>query len=138
MYDNPWAFEGGEFHSEDIGEYVGFVYQITNLTNGMKYIGKKNFARRVTKPPLKGKTRKRRSVVESDWQEYYGSNKQLQEDVVALGSEKFKREILRLCKTKGEMSYYEAKFQFERDVLFRDDYYNSWIAVKVSRSHVKV
>ena len=55
---------------EDIPEgYIGFVYLITNLTTGQKYIGKKLAQFKRTKPPLKGKKLKRRSTVESDWRD---------------------------------------------------------------------
>ena len=86
---------------------IGFVYLITNLTTGQKYIGKKL---------------KRRSVVESDWRDYWGSSDRLNADVQALGPEKFTREILYLCKSKAEISYLEAREQFERRVLETDDY----------------
>jgi hypothetical protein len=38
-----WLHNGIEFTSEDIKNYVGFVYLITNQTNGKQYIGKKLF-----------------------------------------------------------------------------------------------
>jgi hypothetical protein len=98
-------------------DHIGFVYIITNLKTGQKYIGKKLAQFKRTKPPLKGKKLKRRSVVESDWREYYGSSDRLNADVQALGPEHFTREILYLCKSKAEMSYLEAREQFERRVL---------------------
>jgi len=66
-----WVYQGKEFTSDMIGDYVGFVYCLTDTENGKKYIGKKKFTRKITRPPLKGKKRKRRSVAESDWQTYY-------------------------------------------------------------------
>jgi len=126
-----WLYNNVEFN--DIGEYVGFVYLITNLTNDRKYIGKKNFYFSKTRT-VKGK--RKRTKVESDWKDYYGSNKELQEDVERLGSYNFKREILRLCKSKGEFSYFEAKYQFEKNVLETDEYYNSWISCKIHKKHL--
>ena len=84
------------------------------------------------------KTRKRRvrTRVESDWKTYFSSSSQIQKLVEESGEEKFKREILKLCKTKGEMSYYEAKLQFENNVLFRDDYYNEFIGCRVHSKHL--
>lgn len=117
----------------DIGEYIGFVYLITNLTNNRKYIGKKNFYFSKTKQ-VKGK--KKKFKVESDWKEYYGSNKELQTDVETLGPDNFKREILKLCKTKAEFSYYEAKYQFDNNVLISDEYYNSWIMCRIHKKHL--
>jgi hypothetical protein len=97
------------------------------------YIGKKLLKRTKTHV-LKGK--KKKSQVESDWKEYYGSNKELNEDVQLLGPHNFKREIIMLCKTKGECNYYEAKYQFQYDVLNSKAYYNSWIMVKVHKNHL--
>ena len=37
-YENPWMYEGNPFTSDDIGDYYGFVYRITNTTNGKQYI----------------------------------------------------------------------------------------------------
>jgi hypothetical protein len=68
---------------------------------------------------------------------YYGSNEELKLLVENDGPERFSREILRLCETKGLMSYFEAKEQFDREVLFRDEYYNQFIGVKIHASHVK-
>jgi len=127
-----WLYNG--LPLEDIGDYVGFVYIITNLTNNRKYIGKKNFYFSKTKQ-VKGK--KKRFKVESDWKEYFGSNKELAADVKSLGEQNFMREILRLCKTKGEFGYFEAKYQFDNNVLESDEYYNTWIMVRVHKKHLK-
>ena len=122
---------------EEIPEgVIGFVYLITNLTTGQKYIGKKLAQFKRTKPPLKGKKLKRRSTVESDWREYYGSSVRLNADLQAQGPEKFTREILYYCKSKAEMSYLEAREQFERRVLESDDYYNGIINVRVGGSNI--
>ena len=126
-----WLYNDNLF--EDIADYVGFVYLITNLQNGKKYIGKKNFYFSKTRT-VKGK--KKRSKVESDWKKYFGSNKELLEDVEKLGQENFKREIIKLCKSKGEFGYYEAKYQFENNVLESNDYYNTWIMVRVHKKHL--
>jgi hypothetical protein len=113
---------------------IGFVYLITNLKTGQKYIGKKLAQFKRTKPPLKGKKLKRRSTVESDWREYWGSSERLQADVAALGPENFTREILYFCTSKAEMSYIEAREQFDRRVLETDEYYNGIINVRVGGS----
>ncbi len=122
---------------EEIPEgYIGFVYLITNLKTGQKYVGKKLAQFKKTKPPLKGRKLKRRSTVESDWREYYGSSDRLNADVQQLGPENFTREILYYCKSKAEMSYLEAREQFERRVLESDDYYNGIINVRVGGSNI--
>lgn len=119
---------------------VGFVYLITNNITGRKYIGKKlaKFSKTTYKMvKLKNGTKKKkriRSKIDSDWQEYFGSSDDLKKDVVLLGQDSFKREILRYCKSKTEMSYYEAKYQFDNDVLLNEDkWYNGWISVKVRK-----
>ena len=132
-----WLYNGEEFTSEMIGDNIGFVYLITNKTNGKKYIGKKIFISKRKLPPLKGKTRRRTKLVESDWQTYYSSSEEINSLVEEQGSDIFLREILHLCKTKGEMSYLELKEQMDRKVLFDDDYYNGIIQVRIHRSHVK-
>jgi hypothetical protein len=132
-----WYYEGKEFTSEDIGEYMGFVYIITDKTNEKKYVGKKLFKSKRRLPPLKGKTRRRTKVVESDWQDYFGSSEEVKMLVEEHGRDNFHREILHLCNTKGVMSYLEAKEQFDRNVLLDDSYYNGIIQCKIHRSHVK-
>ena len=42
-YDNPWTYLGKTFESEDINEYYGFIYRITNTVNGHDYVGRKYF-----------------------------------------------------------------------------------------------
>ena len=128
-----WTYRGKEI-TKIPDEYEGFVYLITNLTNNQKYIGKKLAKFKTTKPPLKGKKNKRRGYKESDWRTYYGSSDRLNADVAALGKDKFTREILYLCKGRGEMSYIEAREQFDRRVLETDEYYNGIINVRVGGS----
>ena len=126
-----WFYNGQ--YIDNPGDYVGFVYLITNQITGRKYIGKKNFYFSKTKQ-VKGK--KKRYKVESDWLDYYGSNKELSADVEKLGKENFKREILMLCNTKGDFAYYEAKLQFDNKVLESNEYYNTWIMVRVHKKHL--
>lgn len=133
-YDNPWYYNNEPFTSENIGEYIGFVYLITD-TNGKKYVGKKLFISKRRAPPLKGKTRKRTIIKESDWKTYYGSSDEVK--TLIESGETFSREILHLCKSKGELSYMELKEQVDRQVLLRKDYYNGIIQVKIHSSHVK-
>ena len=113
-----------------------FVYLITNLTNNKKYVGKKLAKFKTTKPPLKGKKNKRRGYKESDWRTYWGSSDHLNADVVELGEDKFRREILYYCPSRGVASYLEAREQFERRVLETDDYYNGIINVRVGGSKI--
>ena len=130
-----WTYKGKEV-KEIPDDIEGFVYIITNLTNNKKYIGKKLAKFKTTKPPLKGRKNKRRGYKESDWRDYWGSSDKLNEDVQALGTDKFTREILYYCNSRGLMSYLEAREQFERRVLESDDYYNGIINVRVGGSKI--
>ena len=110
---------------------AGFVYEITNIINGRKYIGKKLAKFKRSRRPLKGRKNKRRYKIDSDWQDYYGSSDELTIDIKKLGKENFKREILFYCNSKAVMSYVEAREQFARKVLESNDYYNGHIRVRV-------
>lgn len=131
-----WTYNDNEY-DETPEEYQGFVYVITELDTDKKYIGKKFFWKPKTLPITKKRKRRVKTRVESDWRKYYGSSKEVQQLLEMKGSDNFKREILRLCKTKGECSYFEAKYQFDNDVLLRDDYYNEFIGCKIHSKHLK-
>lgn len=130
-----WYYNNKEF-TETPEEFHGFVYLITELDTGKKYIGKKFFWKPKTLPVTKTRKRRVKTRVESDWQSYWGSSKELQETVLNNGKDKYRRDILKLCVNKGECSYYEAKLQFEFDVLLRDDYYNEFIGCKIHSKHL--
>ena len=123
------------YQGKDVNELpedcVGFVYQITNTTNGRMYIGKKLAKFKRSRKPLKGRKNKRRYKIDSDWQDYYGASDELTIDIKKLGKENFKREILFYCNSKAVMSYVEAREQFARKVLESNDYYNVHIRVRV-------
>lgn len=132
-----WYYNGEEFTSEMIEDNVGFVYIITNVSNNKKYVGKKTLVSKRKLPPLKGKKRRRTKIVESKWQDYFGSSDEVNAILEEHGRDIFKREILHLCKSKSEMSYLELKEQMNREVLLNDEYYNGIIQVKIHRAHVK-
>jgi hypothetical protein len=124
--------DGSEFTEDMVGEAVGFVYLITNLNTGKKYVGKKLFTKSKTYQKNKKKKRKR---VSSDWQKYWGSNEELKADVKELGEQYFKRTILRLCSSKSQMSYYETYYIFfQHALLHPEDYYNSWVSCRINRN----
>ena len=133
-YENPWVFKGRTFLSEDINDLYGFVYRITNLQSGKKYIGRKYFWS-FRKPPGK----KRKVKQESDWQRYYGSCPELKEDIKKYGKEIFSREILSVHDSKGNCNFEETKQLFLNNVLSEalDDgspaYYNSNILGRYMR-----
>ena len=122
-----------EFNIED---YFGFVYLVTNLESGKKYIGKKFFHHTKKLPPLKGAKRKRTVTKESDWKTYWGSSSHLNDDILKWGEHRFTREILHYCPSRGVASYLEAREQFERKVLENDDYYNGIINVRIGGSDI--
>lgn len=136
-----WTYQGNIIN-ELPEDCVGYVYCIINTVTGRKYIGKKlaKFSKvkyKTIKQKNGKKKRKRiRSKIESDWQTYYGSSKELLNDIEKLGKDKFTREILHYCLSKAETSYTELKEQVDRRVLETDDYYNNIIQVRIHGSHI--
>ena len=134
IYENAWVYKGSAFTSADIGEFFGYVYCITNLQSGKKYIGRKYFTQR--RKPRGGK---RKVTSESDWKKYYGSSKELKDDVKKFGRSIFRREIISLHETLGKVNYEETKQLFLNNVLMEalDDgtpaYYNSNILGRYMR-----
>jgi hypothetical protein len=118
-------------------EYLGFVYEITDTLNQKYYIGKKLFWTTRKLPPLKGRKNKRHKRVETDWREYYSSSDALNAERKLIGNQYFKRKILIMCENKNQMSYFEAREQFARDVLLDKNYYNGFIGCKISAKGLK-
>ena len=133
-YENPWYFKSTPFLSENIDDNFGFVYLITNLQNGRKYIGRKYFWS-FRKPPGK----KRKVKKESDWKKYYGSCPELKEDIERMGRQNFSRTILSLHKTPGKTNFEETRQLFIHGVLTESldtggpAYYNSNILSRYFR-----
>jgi hypothetical protein len=130
-----WLYNGKEIKStEDLDpDIYGFVYRITHISSGKFYIGKKilftNRKKRLTKKelaelePKKGKKPTfKRDIQESNWRDYYGSSKTLLAEINTLGKLEFKREILTLCKTKKQLTYWELYHQCVNNVLLIDSY----------------
>lgn len=135
-----WIYQGRKFETPEnfsSDDYYGFVYCITNRATDKKYIGKKFFWKSKTLPITKTRKRRKRSLVESDWRSYWGSSTHLTEDVNSMGDDFFHREIIHLCKTKGECAYMEAKEQFDRGVLLTDKYYNGIINCRIGAKSLK-
>lgn len=110
----------------------GFIYKITNVVTGKFYIGKKslyhNVKKKLTKKELaeqSGPGRKattKRVQKESDWATYWGSNKEILEEIKVKGNLAFNREILKIINTKKELTYWEIAYQCQYNVLFIDSY----------------
>ena len=133
-----WIYKGKKIESlEDMPDgAVGFVYEVTYTVENKKYIGKKILEVKRKLPPLKGKKRVRRVTKESDWKAYYGSNEEIKK-LLSEGKEKeFKREILEFAFSKVQLTYLETRYQFDRRVLERDDYFNSNILGKFYKGKV--
>ena len=124
-YENPWLYNDKVFESEDIKDYFGFCYLLTDLENGKQYIGRKYFYSIRKKKGIRKKVRS-----ESDWKSYYSSSKKVKQIVLESGHNRFKREILSLYLKKGQVNYNETKLLFQHNVLeAKDDngeklYYN--------------
>ena len=133
-YENPWIYKGNPFTSDDIGDYYGFVYRITNTNTQKSYIGRKYFVQK-----RKPKGGKRRVTSESDWKKYYGSSDDLKQDIRGDGKDSFRREIISLHTTLGKVNYEETRQLFLNNVLTEalDDgtpkYYNSNILGRYMR-----
>lgn len=112
----------------------GFIYVITNTTNSKKYYGKKQMKSVKKLKPLKGRKNKRHFDVETDWKTYTSSSNDLNVDIEKLGKDKFTFEIIRFCESKFELAYYEAKIQFDNDVLLREGFYNGIINCRIGRA----
>lgn len=127
-----WIYSQEPFVLQPSREYEGFVYLITNRQSNKQYIGKKSFWSRVT--PKNGG---RKQTIESNWKKYYGSSDELAEDLKLYGKQNFRREILRLCKTKKETTYFELQELYTRGVLLSDNFYNQSIQGKFFKSEMQ-
>lgn len=128
-----WKYKDSEISSIDDmpNDSVGFVYQITHIPTGKKYIGKKILKHKKTRPPLKGYKRKRVEYVESDWKTYYGSHEGIKQLLKENSENDFYREIIDFATTKKYLSYLETKYQFQLGVLEKQsEYFNSNILGK--------
>jgi hypothetical protein len=111
---------------------IGFVYKITNIENNKIYIGKKilhnNTSKLLNKKEIEAWNKpgrvpkKKKEIKESNWKDYYGSSKTILEDIKVFGKDKFKREIIKFCTSKKQMSYWEVYYQFELKVLHIESY----------------
>tara|TARA_B110000503_G_C7150715_1_gene415050 strand:+ start:2524 stop:2946 length:423 start_codon:yes stop_codon:yes gene_type:complete len=126
-----WLFNGKVFCQDGIPQgAIGFVYQMSAIIAGksVSYIGKKNFYANVKTKlskkamPTDKRLKKYKRVTKTSYQDYYSSNdvlKQAHKENVVI-----KREILKICYSKNELTYQEVKHQFLLGVLESDLYLN--------------
>lgn len=112
----------------NIEDYEGYIYMTTILDTNRKYIGKKNFFHNTNVklgkkelanlPITRGKKPSKKKVTkESDWKTYYGSAQEIKDSVKQYPKERIIRTLIRLCKSKKELTYYECKYLFDYNVL---------------------
>jgi hypothetical protein len=128
-----WIYKDSEITPEVIGDSYGFVYIITNKLTSRRYIGRKYF----TKAGYKTTNGKKKKIrVSSGWENYWGSNKVLLDDVAKHGPENFTRHIVKLCRNRSECSYWETHYIFQCEALLSDRFYNEWVSCKISKKNV--
>ena len=129
----------------------GFIYEVTHTPTGKKYLGKKVLyfernkklgirALEALRKERKAKgiggrvPAKKKVITESDWESYYGSQKEILDLVKKEKQEDFKREILQFVPDKKLLTYYECKYLFINEVLeTRNNYINDNILGKFYR-----
>ena len=122
---------------------IGFVYKVTNIKSGRFYIGKKslysNIKKKLTKKELSEQTgpgrkpTKKLVTSESNWMNYWGSNKGILQEIQEEGTSMFRKEILKFCYGKKELTYWEVHYQCVEEVLLTDKSYNDNILAKFFR-----
>lgn len=110
---------------------LGFVYCITNKLTSKKYVGKKLLVNKKKRKPLKGRSRCRRYLAESDWRTYTGSSPILNGDIEKVGKDNFVFEILSFQPSKLLLAYWETKILVDRNALFDDNYYNEVLNLRI-------
>ena len=132
--DNPhghWQFPD---NIKDIPDKAtGFIYLITNNKDKKYYIGCKLLEKKVKRAPLKGKKKKRIEIKSSNWKDYTGSSNVLNDDIIKLGKEHFNFQILEFVYSKSELKFEELMYQLMNNALFRDDFYNGIINVRLGK-----
>ena len=126
-----WTYKDKLVSEPDLPEdSVGFIYKIINETNGRIYVGKKLLAfTRKKKLTMKEKQlaeNKRKTfkyvTTSSGWENYWGSCKELIQDVKDLGEDCFSKQILEFCFNKRDLTYREVWWQFKLEVLETNSY----------------
>lgn len=116
-------------------DQLGFVYIMTvenpDTGDSMYYIGCKKFWSTATRPPLKGKKRRRKITKESDWRSYTSSSPTLNEWIG--GGAKIEREVLKIVGSKWELNYFENLYIMNSHAVFRDDFLNGVVNLRQNK-----
>lgn len=125
-------------------EAIGFIYKITNLDNGKVYYGRKT-CRGITKkkltkkekllPENKRKTYKLIMREYKGWLDYTGSSEYLNNDIKK--GDEVKKEILRFCNKKAQLTYYELEAIICNGALLDDNSYNGNVLGKLFRNQIE-
>lgn len=137
MMNNDWTYQGNTFLTLDDApeKSVGFIYLITQVSTGKKYIGRKLLTKAATKT-VNGKKKKLR--VESDWKDYWSSSPKIKQWIdEAGGTNDFTKEILLFVSSKGMLAYGEELALYMVGALESDAFLNDNIRSKIYRSWVK-
>lgn len=131
-----WLYRNEPYDPVDVDpkKVYAFVYLIEDLDTNRMYIGKKVMFFKGFKTIKK---KRKRTLKESDWREYYGSSDLLNAEITKRGKDRFKRTILHFCPNKATANYLEAMEQFNRNVILDSRFYNEQIRVRVTRNQLK-
>jgi len=134
-----WLYKAKKFTDDMIPDKaIGFVYEMEAIIDGksVRYIGKKNFysnrKKKFGKKALAAitdkRTKKYEMVTKLNYSNYYSSN-----DILKTAHKAgilIKRYIVKICYSKTELTYYETKYQFNKEVLEKEEYLNGNILGK--------
>ena len=109
-------------------ESIGFVYRITDNADGKFYIGCKQLFSTISKPPLKGKKRKRKVTKDSNWRSYCSSSGVISESIQE-NKDNYSFEILSFHKSKTDLKIEETKLII--DNIYDPQCYNEIVNLRV-------
>lgn len=123
-----WLYQNKEINElTDMPENTfGFIYEVTHLPTGRKYLGRKQLIsvqrKALGKRELALQTDKRLSkkktvTKETDWKTYYGSHPEIKQMIKDKKQSEFSREILIFVPSKKQLTYYEDKYLYMKGVI---------------------
>jgi len=129
-----WLYKDKQINElTDMPEHsFGFIYEVTHLPTGRKYLGKKQLISVTTKALGKKElaqivdkraSKKKKVTKESDWKTYYGSHPEIKQLIKEQKQSEFSREILIFTPNKKLHTYYENKFLFINVLIEPDSNY---------------